>query len=99
MSAQVQLCIFSLLFLNIWKIDVSLMTKFLSPYLCGFRKGYDAQYALLRLKNHLDKSLDKREKIGLFTMNLSKAFDCILQDLLISKSCAYGLDKISLIYL
>ena len=26
----------------------------LSPYLCGFRKGYSAQHALLRLKNNLN---------------------------------------------
>ena len=27
------------------------VSNFLSPYLCGFRKGYNAQHALLRLKN------------------------------------------------
>ena len=74
----------------------SFVTNFLSPYLCGFRKGYNAQHALLRLKNHLNKSLDKREKVGLFMMDLSKAFDCIPHDLLIAKLCSYGFDKNSL---
>ena len=75
----------------------SFVTNFLSPYLCGFRKGYNAQHAHLRLKNH--RSLDKREKVGLYMMDLSKAFDCIPHDLLIAKLCAYGFDKNSLIFI
>ena len=78
----------------------SYVSDILSPYLCGFRKGYNAQHALLRLKNNLNKSLDKKEKIGLVMMDLSKAFDCISHDLLIAKLYAYGFDKnsIRLIY-
>ena len=41
----------------------------LSTYLCGFRKGYNAQHALLRLKDNLNKCLDKKEKVGLFMMD------------------------------
>ena len=74
----------------------SYVSKFLSPYLCGFRKGYNAQHALLRLKNIMNISLDKREKIGLFMMDLSKAFDCIPHELLIAKLCAYGFGNKSL---
>ena len=40
----------------------SYVLNLLSPYLCGFRKGYNAQHALLRLKNNLNKSLDKKRK-------------------------------------
>ena len=78
----------------------SYVTNLLSPYLCGFRKGYNAQHALLRLKNNLNKSLDKKENVGLVMMDLSKAFDCISHDLLIAKLYAYGFDKnsIRLIY-
>ena len=72
------------------------VSKLLSPYLCGFRKGYNAQHALLRLKNHLNKSLDGKENIGLFMMDLSKAFDCIPHNLLIAKLYADGFDKSSL---
>ena len=38
----------------------------LSPFLCGFRKGYNAQHAFLRLKNKLNMSLDNKQNIGLF---------------------------------
>ena len=71
----------------------SYVSSILSPYLCGFRKGYNAQHALLRLKNMMNICLDKREKIGLFMMDLSKAFDCIPHDLLIAKLHAYNFDK------
>ena len=78
----------------------SYVSNTLSPYLCGFRKGYNAQHALLRLKNNLNKCLDKKEKVGLFMMDLSKAFDCIPHDLLIAKLHAYGFDSrcLKLIY-
>ena len=74
----------------------SFISKFLSPYLCGFRKGYNAQHALLRLKNILNQSLDRNEKVGLIMMDLSKAFDCIPHELLIAKLNAYGFSKRSL---
>ena len=74
----------------------SYVSNLLSPYLCGFRKGYNAQHALLRLKNSLNKSLDKKESIGLFMMDLSKAFDCMSHNLLIAKLFAYGFSKDSL---
>ena len=74
----------------------SYVSTLLSPYLCGFRKGYNAQHALMRLKNHLNKSLDRKENVGLFMMDLSKAFDCIPHNLLVAKLYAYGFDKSSL---
>ena len=52
----------------------------ISQYLCGFRKGFNTQHALMRLLDKLNKSVDKGEKIGVFMMDLSKAFDCISDD-------------------
>ena len=68
----------------------------ISEYLCGFRKGYNTQHALIRLIDKLNKSLDKKEKIGILMMDLSKAFDCISHDLLVAKLSAYKFDKCSL---
>ena len=74
----------------------SYITSILSPYLCGFRQGYNAQHALLRLTNNLNKRLDNKEKVGILMMDLSKAFDCIPHKLLIAKLHAYGFGKNSL---
>ena len=68
----------------------------ISPYLCGFRKGYSTQHALLLLMNKINKSLDLKQKVGLMMMDLSKAFDCISHDLIIAKLYAYEFDKCSL---
>ena len=57
----------------------------LSPCFYGFRKVYSAQCALLMLKNKLNIYLDKQKIIGIFMMDLSKAFGCIPGELLIEK--------------
>lgn len=72
------------------------ITSIVSPYLCGFRKGYNTQHALLRLLDKLNRNLDKKHSVGLFFMDLSKAFDSIPHDLTIAKLNAYGFDKQSL---
>ena len=62
----------------------------LSPYLCGYRKGYSAQHALISLIEHWRTALDSKGYAGAVLMDLSKAFDCINHDLLIAKLHAYG---------
>ena len=52
--------------------------------------GYSAQHALVRLLEKFKISLDEGGKAGAVLMDLSKAFDCIRQDLLIAKLHAYG---------
>ena len=66
------------------------MDKKPSKHLCGFRKGHSTQYSLLFLLNKWQKCLHNRGKIGAILMDLSKAFDCLPQDLLIAKLKAYG---------
>ena len=51
----------------------SFVDNVISPYLCGFRKGYSTQHALLLLMNKINKSLDLKQKVGLMMMDLSKA--------------------------
>ena len=65
---------------------------FLSPFLCGYRKGYSAQHALLSMLEKWRISLDKGGYGGGVLMDLSKAFDTLDHDLLIAKLHAYGFD-------
>ena len=64
--------------------------------MCGYRKGYSAQHALLALIEKWRESLDKKGFAGGIIMDLSKAFDTINHDLLIAKLSAYGFEKSAL---
>ena len=65
----------------------------MSPFLCGYRKGHNAQYALLSMLEKWRATLDKRGFGGAVLMDLSKAFGKINHDLLIAKLYAYGFEK------
>ena len=67
--------------------------KFLSPFLCGYRKGFNAQYALLAMIEKWKECLDKNGFAGAILMDLSKAFDTINHELLIAKLEAYGFEE------
>ena len=84
------------IFINIWKADVSTNYIVYIEFTIAFRKGYNAQHSLLRLKNKLSISLDKKENIRMFMMDLSKTFDCIPNEPLIAKLHAYGSSRESL---
>ena len=68
----------------------------LSPLLCGFRKKYSTQHALLRMIERWRHCLDNSGAIAAVLMDLSKAYNCIPHDLLIAKLYAYGLDNSAL---
>ena len=74
---------------------VPYINSVLSPYLCGYRKGYNAQSALITLIEKWRCILDKKGYAGAILMDLSKAFDTIYE-LLIAKLQAYGIQKDSL---
>ena len=66
------------------------INSFLTPYLCGYRKGFSTQQALLSLTEKWKIVLDSKGYSGAVFMDLSKAFDTINHDLLIAKLHAYG---------
>ena len=72
------------------------INSFLTPYLCGYRKGFSTQQALLSLIEKWKIVLDSKGYGGAVLMDLSKAFDTINHDLLIAKLHAYGFSKESL---
>ena len=69
------------------------MHNHLSPILCGYRKGFSSQHALISLLEKWRMILDKKGYAGAILMDLSKAFDCINHDLMIAKLIAYGFSK------
>ena len=90
--------------LTIWKFFQKVVAKqlnhyiqnHLSPHLCGSRKGYNTEQALLALIESWKKSLDMKGFGEAILMDLSKAFDTLNHELLISKLHAYGFDESSL---
>ena len=70
--------------------------NYLSTYLCGYRKGFSTQYALISLIEKWKAILDKKGYAGAVLMDLSKTFDTINHELLIAKLYAYGIGKDSL---
>ena len=70
----------------------SYIDKFLSHRLCGFRRGYSTQLSLIVMLEYIRENLDKGNFTGMLLTDLSKAFDCLVHDLLIAKLNAYGFD-------
>ena len=73
--------------------------QYLSPYLCGFRKGYSTQYCLIIVLERWKKALDNRKIAGALLADLSKAFHCLNHELLIAKLEAYGFHHSALTYM
>ena len=64
-----------------------------SPYLWGYPKGFNTEYALLSLIEKWKKELDNKGYTVAVLMDLSKAFDTINNELLITKLYASGFSK------
>ena len=68
----------------------------LSMYQCGFRKGMSAQNCLLFMIENWRKCLDNKGKACVLLTDLSKAFDCLVHELLVNKLNDYGFDYLAL---
>ena len=64
--------------------------------LCKFRKANGMQHVLFKLLTSWQSSLNISGSVGSILMELSKAYDCLKDDLLLSKLQAYGFRKESI---
>ena len=82
------------------KQSTDFIENFLSKYLCGYRKEYNCEIAMVSMIEKLKKSKDNREYAACVLLDLSKAFDTINHELLIAKMYAYGfsLDALSIVH-
>ena len=78
---------------------VRFMEEHFSPSISAYRANYSSQYVIIRLLEERRKNLDDNVVVGPILTDLSKAFDCILYDLLIAKPAAYGLSEEALMYI
>ena len=70
--------------------------NYLSPFLCGYRKGHSTQHALVSLIENCKLSLDRKGYGGAILMDISKAFDTVNSDFLLEKVHDYGFEETAL---
>ena len=65
--------------------------KIVSKFHCGFEKGFNTEPYLLLMLEKLKHAVNNKKVFGALLTDLSKGFECIYHDLLITKLNAYGL--------
>ena len=71
------------------QIENSMDPKF-SPYVCVFRKSFDSQYALFKMKETWKQHHGKGNQVGVLLMGLPKAFATMNRSLFLAKLEAYS---------
>ena len=68
--------------------------------LCAFKKVHSTQHALFLDVEMICRCIDKGRITDMILMDRSKAYDCLLHDLLIAKlnSDGVGIDSLKLMY-
>ena len=65
-----------------FKQIVEFMDPYFSKFQCGFRKGYSTQQCLIAFIEKWKSAIDQGKSFGAVLTDLSKAFDCLPQELL-----------------
>ena len=75
------------------------MEEYFSPLISAYRTNYSSQHFIIRLLEEWRQKLDDNFVVGAVLTDLSRAFDCIMHYLLITKLAAYGLSEEALMYI
>ena len=78
---------------------MSSVTNFRSDFMSAYRKGHSTNHVLLSLIEKWKAAFDSNFFREALLMDLSKAFECIPHDLLITKLHAYGFSFETLTFL
>ncbi len=76
-----------------------LVYTYIMYIISAFRDGYNTQYVLVNLAETMKSALDRSKCGGALLLDLSKAVDCIPQDLMMAKLKAYGMSNQSLSFM
>ena len=74
------------------------MEEYFLPLIFAYRTNYSSKHVISRLLEEWRKKLDNNFVVGAVLTDLSRAFDCILYDLLITKLATCCLSEEALMY-
>ena len=72
---------------------IAFLNETMSKFLSAYRKNVSCQNVVHRLIEQWIECLDNNKPVGAVLMDVTKAFDCLPSDLLITKLEAYGFDR------